>query len=236
MVYIGETINSLTGDPYTEDDLIEPPDTPLNNKLFKGKKKRSAFFDVLRYCVYIPQGAIGNPEGNESEAQDIVLDYGMHIHQETEWGDLYNVKFPFKCFTWGYVDGEIMSPVDDAINPQRLVNRILSAAESQINNAGGTNVVVDRDSIDAEDGEEKLYADVAQGKPLTIRTKGRGVPNSLGVYDATPKQGTYNLFNIIPVMEQIIQKTTGVNEGLKGESTGSDQLVGVTQLLIQIGS
>ena len=56
---------------------------------------------------------------------DLMNDFGLAPHQETEWNDLSNVKFPFKCFTWGYVDGEIMSPVDDAINPQRLINRIL---------------------------------------------------------------------------------------------------------------
>lgn len=236
LVYINETIDTRTKKPYKEEDLINPPDTPRNKRLFKGKKKRSAYLDVLRFCIFIPQGAIGNPDNKKEGARDIVLDFGLAPHQETEYGDLSNVKFPFKCYTWGYVDGEVLSPVDDAISPQRLINRILSAAESQINNAGGTNVVVDRSAIDADDGEEKLYADVAQGKPLTINTKGIGIPNSLGIYDATPKQGTYNLFNIIPIMEGIIQKDTGVNEGLKGESTGSDQLVGVTQLLIQRGS
>ena len=236
LIYLDESINPLTKEVYTEDDLIDPPDTPKNRSIFKGKKKRNSYLDVLRYCIFIPQGAIGNPDGKKEGVQDIVLEFGLAPHQETEWNDISNVKFPFKCFTWGYVDGEIMSPVDDAINPQRLINRILSAAESQINNAGGTNIVVDKSAVDADGGEEKLYADVAQGKPITINTKGRGVPNSLGVYDATPKQGTYNLFNIIPIMEGIIQKDTGVNEGLKGESTGSDQLVGVTQLLIQRGS
>lgn len=236
LIYLGETINPETKEAYVEADLINPPDTPKNKAIFKGKKKRNSFVDVLRYCIFIPQEAIGNPDSKKDGTQDIVLEFGLAPHQETEWEDLANVKFPFKCFTWGYVDGEILSPVDDAINPQRLINRVLSAAESQINNSGGTNVVVDKDAVDPDGGEEELYANVAQGKPITIRTKGRGVPNSLGIYDATPKQGTYNLFNVIPVMEGIIQKNTGVNEGLKGESTGSDQLVGVTQLLIQRGS
>jgi len=239
LVYLGETENPLTGEPYTEEDLIEPPQSPKNNKLFKGKKKRSMYIDVLRFCKFIPHEAIGISKEKAKSGEvvsDIVLDYGLHPYQETDWDDLSNVKFPFKCYTWGYVDGEIMSPVDDAINPQRFINRILSVAESQINNSGGTNVVVDKDSIDSQGGEDALYRDVDQGKPITIRTKGRGVPNSLGVYDATPKQGTYALFNIIPIMEGIIQKDTGVNEGLKGESTGSDQLVGVTQMLIQRGS
>jgi len=239
LIYLGETENPLTGEPYTEEDLIEPPKTPKNDKLFNGSKKRSMYIDVLRFCKFIPYEAIGVSKEKAKSGEvvsDIVLDFGLHPYQETDWDDLSNVKYPFKCYTWGYVDGEIMSPVDDAINPQRFINRILSVAESQINNSGGTNVVVDKDSIDAQGGEDALYRDVDQGKPITIRTKGRGVPNSLGVYDATPKQGTYALFNIIPIMEGIIQKDTGVNEGLKGESTGSDQLVGVTQMLIQRGS
>jgi len=236
LIYLGETENPRTGEPYTEEDLIEPPASPKNERLFKGKKKRSMYIDVLRFCVFIPFGAIGNPTMGKDKIPDIVLDYGLHPYQETEWLDLSNVKFPFKCYTWGYVDGEIMSPVDDAINPQRFINRVLSVAESQINQSGGSSVVVDKDAVDGPDGEDALYRDIDQGKPITLRTKGRGIPNSVGVYDATPKQGTYRLFDIIPVMEGIIQKNTGVNEGLKGESTGSDQLVGVTQLLIQRGS
>jgi len=236
LIYVGETENPKTGEPYTEADLIEPPDTPKNQKLFKGKKKRSMYLDTLRYCIFIPQEAIGVTNKKEGSSSDVVLDFGVHPYQETEWLDISNVKYPFKCYTWGYVDGEIMSPVDDAINPQRFVNRVLSVAEAQINQSGGSNIVIDKDAVDAQGGEDEIYRDIDQGKPITIRTKGRGVPNSIGVYDATPRQGTYNLFNIIPIMEGVIQKNTGVNEGLKGESTGSDQLVGVTQLLIQRGS
>ena len=236
LIYLGETINPRTELPYTEADLIDPPKSDKNDKLFKGGKKRSMYIDVLRFCIFIPFGAVANPDKTKDNVSDIILDYGLHPYQETEWLDISNVKFPFKCYTWGYVDGEIMSPVDDAINPQRFINRILSVAESQINQSGGSNIVVDKDSVDAQGGEDELYRDIDQGKPITIRTKGRGIPNSIGVYDATPKQGTYRLFDVIPVMEGIIQKNTGVNEGLKGESTGSDQLVGVTQLLIQRGS
>jgi hypothetical protein len=44
------------------------------------------------------------------------------------------------------------------------------------------------------------------------------------------------MFTLIPLIKSMIQDTTGINEGLKGQSTGSDQLVGVTELLIQRGS
>ncbi len=236
LIYIGETVNNETGEPYTEDDLIDPPESPKNDRIFKGRKKRPMSIDVLRHCIFVPAEFIGQKGDKEDRVGDIVLDWGITDYQETEWLDLSNVKFPFKCATWGYIDGEIMSPVDDAINPQRFVNRVLSVAESQINNSGGMNIVIDKDSIDHQDGEAGLQRDIDNGKAISIRTKGRGVPNSIGTYDATPKQGTYNLFNIIPLMEGIIQKDTGVNEALRGESTGSDQLVGVTEKLIQRGS
>ncbi len=225
---------------YKDEDLISPPDNLKNKKLFKGEKKRNMFVDVLRFCIFIPGEAISAKDANgtvtKRDLPDIILDHGLVPYQETEYLDPTNVKFPFKVFCWGYVDGEIMSPVDDAINPQRFINRIMSVAESQINNSGGSNVVIDKGSIDEQGGEDELRRSINSGKPITIRTKGLGIPNSVGTYDATPKKGTYDLFNILPVMQNMIQQTTGVNEGLKGESTGPDQLVGVTELLIQRGS
>jgi len=89
--------------------------------------------------------------------------------------------------------------------------------------------------LPAEDNGE-TSRNIAQGKPIYIRSKGRGVPNSIGVYDATAKQGTYKMLEMVPMLAGLIQNTTGVNEALKGESTGPDQLVGVTELLIQKGS
>lgn len=222
---------------YTDEDLITPPDTPKNRKLFKnGNKKRRLFLDCMRFCVFIPGEAIGYYDDNEKkQPHDIVLDYGLEEYQETEYYDISNVKYSIKNYTWGYVDGQVFSPVDDAINPQRLINRIMSVGEQLINNSGGQGVIIDEDAIDP-DSQDRIYSDIQEGKPITVRTRGKGVPNTVGSYDATPGPGTYNMFNVIPTLKQMIQDTTGVNEALKGESTGSDQLVGVTQMLIQRGS
>jgi len=62
------------------------------------------------------------------------------------------------------------------------------------------------------------------------------MPNTIMPYDNTVKAGTYHLFSLIPSIKQAVQDVTGINEGLQGESTGSDQLVGVTELMIQRGS
>jgi len=224
---------------WTEKDLIAPPDSAKNRVLFKGgKKKRKLYVDVLRYCIFIPGETVGARRinsNNEQETFDIALEWGLSPYQETDYQDLSNVKFPFKCMAWGYVDGEIFSPVDDAIDPQRFINRILSVIESQFNNAGGAGVILDEDTINPQE-RDQIYADINMGNPITVRTKGRGIPNSVGSYDATISNGVHQMFNIIPLMSNLIQNTTGVNEGLKGESIGQDQLVGVTELLIQRGS
>jgi hypothetical protein len=44
------------------------------------------------------------------------------------------------------------------------------------------------------------------------------------------------MFEIIPAIKSMVQGMTGVNDPLQGQSTGPDQLVGVTELLIQRGS
>lgn len=223
---------------YTKEDVIDPPNTPKNRKLFKKGNTRKMYVDVIRYATFIPGEAIATEaqkQNPDHQYNDILLDFGLDEYQETNMLDASNVKFPFKCTTWGYIDGEIFSPVDDAINPQRLVNRVLSVFESQLNNAGGSGIVIDESTIGAQDIEE-IRTNINQGDPITLHTKGKGIPNSISTYDASPGAGTYKMMDIIPIMEQMLQKTTGINEGLKGESTGSDQLVGVTQLMIQRGS
>ena len=238
LVRIGKKTNGNSLDAekiYEESDLITPPDTPKNRKLFpNGKKTTMLYCDTLRYCTYIPGEVVSSTDtSDKNKYSDIILDWGMDPYQDTKYQDISNVKFPFKVAIWGYVDGEIFSPVDDAISPQRFINRMLSLSESRMNSSGGSNVIIDEDSV--EDAEQ-TYLDIKEGKPITVRTRGKGIPNTVGVYDATPKAGTYQMFQMINNMQNLIQSVTGVNESLKGESTGSDQLVGVTQLMIQRGS
>lgn len=229
-VYPGET------EPrYTDKDLIKV-NTQKSKKILGNKLKTTLYYDVLRMCSIIPKEILGSNIENEEERkkiQDIVLDWGIAPYQETENQEYASVKFPYKCYTWAYQDGEIMSPIDDAIDPQRFVNRVWSVAENQINNSRGSGTAYDKDMVE---DEAQLLMDMNQSKPVGFRTKGLGIQNVVGSYDGTIKNGTQILFNIIDAMKDSVQKMTGVNDALKGESTGSDQLVGVTQLMIQRGS
>jgi hypothetical protein len=229
------TYEGEEGPRYTTKDVVEPP-TPRAKKIMKGKRTKKIFSDNLRTCIFIPAEIIASAEGvgsSNDKVADVVLDWGMAPYQETDTLDSESVCFPYKAATWSYLDGEVMSPLDDAVDPQRMVNRILSVAENQINNSRGSGMVYDKDMLE---DEAEATRNMNQSKPVGIRAKGRGIQNAIGQYDATIKQGTSVMFDIMEAVKASTQRTTGVNDALKGESTGSDQLVGVTQLMIQRGS
>lgn len=218
---------------YTDKDLIKN-NSIRAQKLLNGKLKRKIYMDVIRTATIIPSEVFGtSPAHQEAKIKDLVLDWGIAPYQETENIEYNTAKFPYKCYCWGYVDGEILSPIDDAIDPQRFINRVFSIAENQINNSRGSGTVIDVTMVDDQD---EVIRNMNQSKPVFINAKGRGIQNAIGAYDTTIKQGTMVLYNIIDAVKNSIQQTTGVNEALRGESTGSDQLVGVTQLMIQRGS
>ena len=218
---------------YTDKDLIEV-DSERSRRILKGKKKRSLYVDELRYCVFVPQEVVSGVQ-NET-AGDIILEYGLVPYQETDNLDVSSVKSPFKVYCWGYVDGEILSPIDDAISPQRFLNRLLSVAENQINNSRGSGTVYDKSIIDPATGEAEMIKNMNQSKPIGVNARGRGIQNVIGSYDASVNKGTMVMFDIMNLIKGQLKDVTGLNEAIQGESMGSDQLVGVTQLMIQRGS
>jgi hypothetical protein len=216
---------------YTDDDLIEPP-TKMNKALKKGQKKAKIYVDVLRYCIFTPKEEIGI-----ARSEDIVYDYGEVPYQEKQAIDPSNVEFPYKAYCWSYDKGEVLSPLDDAIQPQRFINRLLSVAESHINNSRGSGTVIAKDAVDPRDGEETLMRNINKSKPIFVDTSRSGsVQNSIGTYGATIGQGTMALFNIIGEMQVAMQDMTGINEAMTGTQGGRDALVGVIESQIQRGS
>lgn len=216
--------------PYTTSDLITPKDKAYS-KILKGKKSRKLYLDVLRYCIFIPKEAVATPE----ITKDIVLEWGIVPYQETSLINPSGVSYPYKTYCWGYHNGEVLSPLDDIIAPQRYVNRLLSVMESQVNNSRGAGTVFDKDMIDPQDGEEGILRSMNTSKPVFVNAKGQ-LNNSLGSYDSTIGQGTMNLISIADQMRVALQRITGVNEQMQGTTGGKRELVGVTQLAIQRGT
>lgn len=220
---------------YTDKDLIKV-DSQRSRKLLGDKLKTRNYVDVVRMAIMIPREVLAHgarENGDSSTINDVVLEWGIAPYQETENIEYHTAKYPYKCYCWGYVDGEILSPIDDAINPQRLVNRILSVAENQISNSRGSGTVIDKTMVtDTGDVLRKMN----RSEPVLLDARGRGIQNAIGSYDTTIKAGTMGMFQIIETLKKFTQDTSGINEAIKGESTGSDQLVGVTELMIQRGS
>lgn len=230
-VYEGED-----GPRYTTKDLIEV-NSERSRRILNGKLSKKIYVDEMRYCIFVPQEVLSSVNGAGKDGiQDIILEYGILPYQETDNLDISSVKSPFKVYCWGYVDGEVLSPIDDAISPQRFLNRLLSVAENQINNSRGSGTVYDKSIIEAQGGEEEMIKNMNQSKPIGVNARGRGIQNVVGSYDASINKGTMVMFEIMNVIKAQLKDVTGLNEAIQGESMGSDQLVGVTQLMIQRGS
>jgi hypothetical protein len=215
---------------YTDKDLIEPA-TEKHKAEMGDKKKHSIYVDVMRFCIMIPQEEIGNGLG------DIVLDYGILPYQEKNLYDPANVKFPYKCYTWVYDRGEILTPLDDVIDPQRFLNRTLSVVESHMANMRGTGTVISKSAVDDRDGEADIARNINASKPIFVDTDRVGsVQNAIGTYGTNIGGGTLQMFQVIQSVQQSIQDVTGVNEAMTGTQGGSDMLVGVIEAQIQRGS
>lgn len=226
---------------YTDQDIIEVKNETAE-KLLKGRKKTVRYMQKVRYAVIVPQEIFGYASTEFKEKNqgknigDIVLDYGVMPYQENDCYDWTQVKLPYKVFTWAYVDGQVQSPVDDAIDPQRFINRLFSISENQINNSRGSGTIIDSSMVDPDGGQEEVERRMNNSQPIFVDGRGRSIQNSVFQYDGTVKQGTMVLFNIMDVAQKFVQDVTGINEAMKGESTGSDQLVGVTRTMLQQGS
>lgn len=236
---INYTYPGETSPRYTDENLIQVNSVKAR-KLLGGKLKRKIFVDELRMAIIIPReilaSVLNDKEESKAKLRDVVLDWGLAPYQETETLEFNSVKFPYKAFAWAYVDGEVLSPLDDAIDPQRFINRVWSVAENQLNNSNGTGIIIDRDAL-----EDEAEAEIAMkaSKPILVSSKGRGVQNVVGSYGGERNMSSaIAAYNMIDAMKMSIKEMTGVNDALQGGSVGNgnDQLVGVTELMIQRGS
>ncbi len=218
---------------YTDKDLISV-EPRKQKKILGGKLKKAIIVDVIRYCHFVPMEVVA-VDGNEYK-EDVVLDYGIWPYQENDNEDFHSAKPPYSIYTWAYMNGQVISPLEDAINPQRLINRMLSVAENQINNSRGSGTIIDKSMFEKQGEQAEALRAMNQSRPVFVDARGRGLQNTVASYDGTIKAGTQALFNIIDTFSSYIQKTSGVNDPMQGQGTGADQLVGVTQLMIQRGS
>lgn len=224
-------INDENFSTYTDKDLIEPPLEKHREEMGKNKKHK-VYRDIERYCIFIPK-----EEAGAVDMEDIVLEYGVAPFQERNLYDPSNIKFPYKVYTWVYDRGEVLTPLDDVIDPQRFLNRTLSVIESHMANMRGTGTVISKSAVDDRDGEADVMRNINASKPIFVDTDRVGsVQNAIGTYGTNLGQGTLQMFQVIDQVQKSIQDVTGVNDAMNGTQGGSDVLVGVVEAQIQRGS
>jgi len=224
-----------TNPEFTKADVIPVKNlTSYQNRVLRGKATQILYVDMWRYCTFIPNEVLAGRYGKSGTIRDGILEFGVLPYQEPDLYKPTNMAAPYKCGTWSYMDGVVLSPVDVVISPQRMINRFLSVMENQLNNAGGVGLVFDKDLLTMS--EDEVVAKVNRSEPIGMHAKGRGVQNAFGKYDATVTNSTVAFAALIENFRLGLEQVTGVNEGLKGTVNNPDQLVGVMQLMIQRGS
>ena len=227
---------------YKDKDLIKNSDLSdyqrkvlrLSDKDKKTNKVKNVT-DYWRHCTFLPQIYSGVSAKNyyNGGSGDIVFEYGTVEYQEPERYSPCNMKPPYKVNSYIYLDGEVFSPVDIAINPQRMINRFLSVFESQVNNSGGANIIYDKDAV--KENESDFLKNIKDGKPAGLRMRGMPGQNVVAPYDNNIGKGAAELIKYAELFKTITDEITGVNDASKGQAS-SDKLVGLMQLQIARGT
>ena len=222
---------------YTKDDVISVDKlTNYQKQVLGGESTAMLYADLWRFCKFIPR-EVASSKKRDMNKGGIILDKGVIPYQETNNYRSTNMMPPYMVGIWSYLDGDVIAPVDVMINPQRMVNRFMSAMERQINNSGVDGVVYDKDIAGAFDEDEtELVRKIKQGDPVGVHAKQKGIQNVVGKYQASNIYATEAYSRLTEQIRTMMEQMTGVNEAIKGQPSRSDQLVGTMQLMIQRGS
>lgn len=200
--------------PYTKKDLIPKKDlkklvkdNAWIEKVLGFEQTKRVTLDAVRYCKLVPSEFIG------SSGSDFVLKYGLKEYVPRYSYDYQYPDWSYKARCWNYDNGEVLSPIDDLISPQRFINRLLSIGESQINNVRGSGPIFSKDTIDSQGGEQELQRNVNLGKAVIIDGP---VNNSVGTYSNGIGAGTIQLFDIASKMKTMADAVIGGGQELQG--------------------
>jgi len=215
---------------YTKKDLITPPDgffeAELENVGVEPKyRNKSITIDKqqTRFCEYIEPMFIAGSTGDP-----IVLDFGTVPFQETHSYVKNFTPYPYKVWCWSLVDGEPMAPVDNIIDPQRLINRYNSMGEAQVNNSRGKGTIYDKDMVDSQGGEEEFLRKINMSQPIGVNAAGR-LNNSVMSYDSNISNSTFGIMKLAQDMKGIADNLFGGGEALLGQGGGYRVSVGAVK-------
>lgn len=227
-------------DALNVNELTEYQRNIIKKKKGSGKAIATLAQEVWRYCEFVPAEyiSINKLKAGTNKTNDYVLAYGIAPYMESNVYSANDMLPPYKVAMYFYSDGYVNSPMDIAINPQRMANRIMSAVENLINNARGSGTIIAEEAVNKSSmGLDEL--NIRMKRSETIMVPGLmfgGIQNTVGQYDTGLGNGTQVLVNMTQMFLQSIENITGVNYAMKGQMDTPNQLVGTMQIMIQRGS
>jgi len=241
LVKVGE--KDEYGKEYSENDLINPPKSELTERTFGKNKTARRDIECPHYIDFVPWEYMSGSSSNKDTARrykdgeltDLILDYGVYPLVEYNPFDIDKCELPIKATCFALAAGEVVSPVQAVLQPNRFIARVLGAMEEQFNASEGKTPFVDMDLVDTSLTIDDVDVYRKMGRTVPMRAGGRGVQNAIGYADGTPGSGTYAMLQIVQAAQDLTRTITGVHAPLTGESQ-KDQLVGVTEILVQRGA
>ena len=234
MGYIGLEVINEEGGKFKTSDLVSKKDlTEEQLSVTGGKTSKNTPIEEIRYIILSPKEIIGASENGNH----FVYEYGILDFQEEDKLMPESVKFPIKIQTYDYELGDILTPLDDVIDPQRLLNRLISISESHFNLAHGSGTIIAADAIDDEDGDIGISSKMSRGETITIdATKYGSVHNAISEYRTNVGDVPNQISPFIALIKNSIDSTTSVNDSMKGTQSPSNALVGVVRDQINQGT
>jgi hypothetical protein len=207
-------INDGTEGGYTDKDIIEPFND-YYKKLLGTSKKKKIWVDNLRYAHIIPHEFLSG-RNKPANNNDVVLEHGVYPYSDINAYGEQNITHVYKCMTWSYdkETGEVLSPVDSVIDPQRLINRVMSVTEGQINSARNSGYFYDVDASLEED-EMELQRKMNMGHPIGMKGKGN-LQNSVVAYNNNIAASAPILMNVAKGIKEIADGIVGGGSALYG--------------------
>lgn len=231
-----ETAKYKTADVVNVSEIEEYQRRLVKKK--SGKAIIKIYTDQWRYCEFVPAELITGSSKRIKGTRDVILSHGVMEYQEPNTYSPFNMETPYKVGMYMYLDGFVYSPIDIAINPQRITNRLMSVVENIMNNAQGSNVILSKEALDKSNTTEaQVKIKMKRSEPIVISGMPMGgIQNSVGTYDGGLSAGSRGYLDIANMFLTSIEKITGVNEAMKGQMESPDQLVGTMKLMIQKGT
>lgn len=173
-------------------------------------------------------GSIGVPGENV-----VVLKTGVKKYPEVDPYAVGTQRFSYKAGTFKYYRGIPYSPVSLIIDAQRIVNRIESAKEQQLNSSRPPSTFYDELMPTEKDGAFRIENTLINGGIAPARLRG-GAQNAVREVPGTTLEGIGYLDSYRSGVKRDAQLSTGSNETIMG--AGTQELVRNTMIQAQAGS